>query len=289
MLRDLIHRQQGTVMTDNQTFLTFNDRVKAPQLGFGVFQIDNDTASDAVAKALEVGYRSVDTAAFYKNEEGVGEGMRRSAVPRSELFLTTKLWNGDHGFDAALKAFEASLKKLGTDYLDLYLIHWPLPKQDRYVDTWKALIQLQGEGRVKSIGVSNFQPDHLQRLLQETGVVPAVNQIELHPDFIQRDVVDFNTRHNIVTEAWSPLGQGGDLLKHQQLLKIGASHDKSAAQVILRWHIQRGHMVIPKSEHAERIRENFAIFDFGLSDEDLEAIDALDIGNRLGPHPDELN
>ena len=289
MLRDLIHRQQGTVMTDNQPFLTFNDRVKAPQLGFGVFQIDNDTASDAVAKALEVGYRSVDTAAFYKNEEGVGEGMRRSAVPRSELFLTTKLWNGDHGFDAALKAFEASLKKLGTDYLDLYLIHWPLPKQDRYVDSWKALIQLQGEGRVKSIGVSNFQPDHVQRLLQETGIVPAVNQIELHPDFIQRDVVAFNTRHNIVTEAWSPLGQGGDLLKNEKLLKMGASHDKSAAQVILRWHIQRGHMVIPKSEHADRIRENFAIFDFGLSDEELKAIDALDTGNRLGPHPDELN
>jgi diketogulonate reductase-like aldo/keto reductase len=215
--------------------------------------------------------------------------MRRSGVPRDEVFLTTKLWNGDHGFDAALKAFEASLKKLGTDYLDLYLIHWPLPKKDRYVETWKALIQLQSEGRVKSIGVSNFQPDHLQRLLNETGVVPVVNQIELHPDFTQREVVAFNSRHHIVTEAWSPLGQGGDLLKQKKLLELGARHDKSAAQVILRWHIQRGHMVIPKSEHAERIRENFAIFDFHLGEDELQAIDALDAGNRLGPHPDELN
>ncbi len=276
-------------MTDHQPLLTFNDQSRAPQLGFGVFQIDNDTASKAVATALDVGYRSIDTAAFYQNEEGVGEGMRRSGVPRGEVFLTTKLWNGDHGFDAALKAFEASLKKLGTDYLDLYLIHWPLPKKDRYVETWKALIQLQSKGRVKSIGVSNFQPDHLQRLLNETGVVPAVNQIELHPDFTQREVVAFNSRHHIVTEAWSPLGQGGDLLKQKKLLELGARHDKSAAQVILRWHIQRGHMVIPKSEHAERIGENFAIFDFHLDDDELQAIDALDAGNRLGPHPDELN
>lgn len=276
-------------MTDNQPRLTFNDHAKAPQLGFGVFQIDNDIVSDAVATALDVGYRSIDTAAFYKNEKGVGEGMRRSGVPRSEVFLTTKLWNEDHGFDAALKAFEASLKKLGTDYLDLYLIHWPLPRRDRYVETWNALIQLQSDGRVKSIGVSNFQPDHLQRLLKETGVAPVVNQIELHPDFTQREVVAFNTRHNIVTEAWSPLGQGGDLLTQEKLVDLGARYDKSAAQVILRWHIQRGHMVIPKSEHAERIRENFAIFDFNLSDDELQAIDALDAGNRLGPHPDELN
>jgi len=276
-------------VTDNQPRLTFNDHAKAPQLGFGVFQIDNDIVSDAVATALDVGYRSIDTAAFYKNEKGVGEGMRRSGVPRSEVFLTTKLWNEDHGFDAALKAFEASLKKLGTDYLDLYLIHWPLPRRDRYVETWNALIQLQSDGRVKSIGVSNFQPDHLQRLLKETGVAPVVNQIELHPDFTQREVVAFNTRHNIVTEAWSPLGQGGDLLTQEKLVDLGARYDKSAAQVILRWHIQRGHMVIPKSEHAERIRENFAIFDFNLSDDELQAIDALDAGNRLGPHPDELN
>jgi len=276
-------------VTDNQPQLTFNDHAKAPQLGFGVFQIDNDTVSDAVATALDVGYRSIDTAAFYKNEKGVGEGMRRSGVPRSEVFLTTKLWNEDHGFDAALKAFEASLKKLGTDYLDLYLIHWPLPRRDRYVETWRALSQLQSDGRVKSIGVSNFQPDHLQRLLKETGVAPVVNQIELHPDFAQREVVAFNTRHNIVTEAWSPLGQGGDLLTQEKLVDLGSRYDKSAAQVILRWHIQRGHMVIPKSEHAERIRENFAIFDFNLGDDELQAIDALDAGNRLGPHPDELN
>ncbi|MDQ6648227.1 MAG: aldo/keto reductase [Pseudomonadota bacterium] len=269
--------------------LTFNDHAEAPQLGFGVFQIDNDKASAAVATALEVGYRSIDTAAFYKNEEGVGDGIRRSGIPRGDLFLTTKLWNGDQGFDAALKAFDASMKKLGTDYLDLYLIHWPLPKKDRYVESWKAFIQLQNEGRIKSIGVSNFQPDHLQRLIKETGVVPVVNQIELHPDFTQRDVVAFNSQHHIVTEAWSPLGQGGELLKQKTLVDLGTRYGKSAAQVTLRWHIQRGHMVIPKSEHAERIRENFAIFDFDLGEDELQMIDALDAGNRLGPDPDELN
>lgn len=276
-------------MSDKQPQLTFNDGKSAPQLGFGVFQIDNDPAADAVVTALETGYRSIDTAAFYKNESGVGEGIQRSGLDRSDIFLTTKLWNEDHGFDAALKAFNTSLKKLGTDYVDLYLIHWPLPKKDRYVETFKALIRLRDEGRAKSIGVSNFQPDHLQRLIDETGVIPVVNQIELHPDFAQKDVAAFNQSKDIVTEAWSPLGQGGELLKNTLITKIGEAHGKSAAQIILRWHLQLDHMVIPKSETPSRIRENFEVFDFSLDADQMKQLDGLDADNRMGPNPDELN
>lgn len=276
-------------MSDKQPLLTFNDGKRAPQLGFGVFQIDNDPAADAVATALQTGYRSIDTAAFYKNEDGVGEGIRRSGVDRADIFLTTKLWNEDQGFDAALKGFDASLKKLGTDYVDLYLIHWPLPKKDIYVETFKALIRLRDDGRAKSIGVSNFQPDHLTRLIGETGVAPVVNQIELHPDFAQKDVVAFNQSKDIVTEAWSPLGQGGELLKNEVIGQIAKTHGKSAAQVILRWHLQLGHMVIPKSETPSRIRENFDVFDFTLDADQMKQLDGLDAGNRMGPDPDELN
>ena len=276
-------------MTQKIPELALNDGQHAPQFGFGVWQIDNGKAAHAVQAALEVGYRSIDTAAFYKNEKGVGEGIAQSGVPRTEIFLTTKLWNDAQGFDATLKAFDASLEKLGTDYVDMYLIHWPMPEKDRYIDTFKAFIRLKEESRIKSIGVCNFQPAHVQRLIAETGVKPVVNQIELHPDFSQRDVVDFNTKHGIVTEAWSPLGQGGELLKNDTLVKLGTQYGKSAAQIILRWHIQRDHMVIPKSEHAERIGENIDIFDFNLKDEELRSIDALDSGNRLGPHPDEMN
>ncbi|MEP7185953.1 MAG: aldo/keto reductase [Rhodanobacter sp.] len=276
-------------MPDHQPLLTFNDGKRAPQLGFGVFQIDNEPAADAVATALETGYRSIDTAAFYKNEEGVGEGMRRSSVDRANIFLTTKLWNEDQGFDAALKAFDASLKNLGTDYVDLYLIHWPLPKRGLYVETFKALIKMRDDGRAKSIGVSNFQPEHLERLIGETGVVPVVNQIELHPDFAQKDVVAFNQSKDIVTEAWSPLGQGGDLLQNELILQIANTHGKSAAQVILRWHLQLGHMVIPKSETPSRIRENFDVFHFTLDADQMKQLAGLDAGNRMGPDPDKLN
>lgn len=276
-------------MSDKQPLLTFNDGKRVPQLGYGVFQIDNDAAADAVATALETGYRSIDTAAFYKNEDGVGEGMRRSGVDRANIFLTTKLWNEDQGFDAALKAFDASLKNLGTDYVDLYLIHWPLPKKGLYVETFKAIIRLRDEGRAKSIGVSNFQPQHLERLIGETGVVPVVNQIELHPDFAQKNVVAFNQSQNIVTEAWSPLGQGGDLLQNKLILQIAKTHGKSAAQVILRWHLQLGHMVIPKSETPSRIRENFDVFHFSLDADQMKQLAGLDAGHRMGPDPDELN
>lgn len=275
-------------MTDKQPRLKLNSGIDAPQFGFGVWQIDDDTAADSVAKALEIGYRSVDTAAIYKNEKGVGEGIRRAGLPRNELFLTTKLWNADQGFDSTLKAFDESLAKLKQDYVDLYLIHWPVPKGDRYVDTFKAFIRLRDEGRIKSIGVSNFQPSHLDRLAAETGVVPAVNQIELHPDFAQRDVVEYHKAKGIITESWSPLGQGGDLLKDPVLVSIAKATGKTPAQVVLRWHLQEGHMVIPKSQTPSRIAENFDVFGFELSAEQLKQIDGLDAGNRIGPHPDEL-
>ena len=275
-------------MTHSVPLLDLNDGRKAPQLGFGVFQIPNDDTAQAVDTALKAGYRSLDTAAIYKNEEGVRQGIERSGVAREDIFLTTKLWNSEQGFDATLRAFDTSVKKLGTDYLDLYLIHWPTPKHDRYVDTWKAFIRLRDEGRIRSIGVSNFQPDHLERIVHETGVTPVVNQIELHPDFAQNDVVAANRKHKVITEAWSPLGQGGDLLKNETLVALGKKYGKSPAQVVLRWHVQLGHMVIPKSATPERIRSNIEVFDFKLSDEDMAAIAKLDAGKRMGPHPDEL-
>ncbi|PTR30148.1 diketogulonate reductase-like aldo/keto reductase [Luteibacter sp. OK325] len=276
-------------MTSSVPVLDLNDGNKAPQLGFGVFQIPDGETADAVASALAAGYRSLDTAAIYKNEAGVHQGIERSGVARGDIFLTTKLWNAEQGFDSTLKAFDASLKKLGTDYVDMYLIHWPTPKRDLFVDTWKAFIRLRDEGRIRSIGVSNFQPAHLERLVKETGVVPVVNQIELHPDFAQRDVVAANTKLKIITEAWSPLGQGGDLLKNDALVAIGKKHGKAPAQVIIRWHVQLGHMVIPKSVTPERIKANIAVFDFELSADEMKTIDGLDAGNRMGPHPDELN
>lgn len=276
-------------MTTTVPVLDLNDGNKAPQLGFGVFQIPDAETADAVAAALKAGYRSIDTAAIYKNEAGVRQGMERSGVTRGDIFLTTKLWNSEQGFDATLKAFDESIAKLGTDYVDMYLIHWPTPKHDRYVDTWKAFIRLRDEGRIRSIGVSNFQPAHLDRLVQETGVVPVVNQIELHPDFAQRDVVAANAKHKVITEAWSPLGQGGDLLKNETLVAIGKKYGKSSAQVVLRWHVQLGHMVIPKSATPERIAANIDVFDFALTDEDMKAIAGLDAGKRMGPDPDEFN
>jgi 2,5-diketo-D-gluconate reductase A len=268
--------------------MDLNSGTRAPQLGFGVWQIDDAVATESVATALEAGYRSIDTARIYNNEKGVGEGIVRSGVPRGDIFLTTKLWNADQGYDSTLKAFDASLKRLGTDYVDLYLIHWPVPSKNLFIDTWKAFIQLREEGRAKAIGVSNFQPPHLQRLIAETGVVPAVNQIELHPDFAQTEVAAFNASQHIITESWSPLGQGGELLQNPLLVDIASKHGKTTAQVVLRWHIQLGHMVIPKSQTPSRIRSNFDIFDFALTDEDMRAIGTLDAGKRMGEHPDEM-
>jgi 2,5-diketo-D-gluconate reductase A len=271
-------------MSDQSTIL-FHDGNSIPQVGLGVWRTPNDTAVTAVQAALSAGYRHVDTAAVYENEDGVGEGIRASGIARSEIFLTTKLWNADQGYDSTLKAFDASLKRLGTDYVDLYLIHWPAPKRDQYVDTWKAFIQLQKEGRARSIGVSNFHPEHLQRLIDETGVTPVINQIELHPDFPQKENRAYHEKHRIVTESWSPLGQG-TLLENPVVAKVAAKHGRTPAQVIIRWHIDNGLVVIPKSVTPSRIEENFKVFDFRLDAEDMAAFAGLEKGGkRIGPDP----
>ncbi|MFF5673431.1 aldo/keto reductase [Streptomyces hygroscopicus] len=270
-------------------FITLNNGVRMPQLGFGVWQVPDDEAQVAVRHALDAGYRSIDTAAIYGNEEGTGKALAASGIARDELFVTTKLWNGDQGYDSALRAFDTSLTKLGLDYVDLYLIHWPLPQTDKYVDTWKAFEKIYSEGRAKAIGLSNFHPAHIQRLLSETSVAPAIDQIELHPQLQQAELRAFNARHDIATEAWSPLGQGKGLLENPTLAAIAKKHGKSPAQVVLRWHLDLGNVVIPKSVTPSRIRENIDVFDFELDSEDLSAISALDSGNRLGPDPETFD
>jgi 2,5-diketo-D-gluconate reductase A len=268
---------------------TLNTSATMPQLGFGVWQVPDEEAVSAVRTALEAGYRSIDTAAMYQNEEGVGKAIASSGVPRDELFVTTKLWNSDQGYDAALRAFDLSLDKLGFDYVDLYLIHWPAPAKDAYVETWKAFEKLYNEGRARAIGVSNFQVAHLRRLFEETDVVPALNQIELHPYLQQEELRAFHAEHGIATEAWSPLGRGGELLKDDTITRIASEHGKTPAQIVLRWHLQIGNVVIPKSVTPSRISENIDVFDFELTDEDLAAIARLDRGQRLGPDPDTFN
>lgn len=267
--------------------VTLNNGVKIPQLGFGVFQVPDDETAAAVSQALEAGYRSIDTAAIYGNERGVAKALQDSGIPREEIFLTTKLWNADQGHDSTLRAFDASLEKLGTDYVDLYLIHWPVPSKDRYVDTWKALEKIAADGRAKAIGVSNFLPEHLRRIADLGGIVPAVNQVELHPLFQQREVQAADRELGVATEAWSPLGQGASL-KVEAIRAIASEVGRTPAQVILRWHLQAGRIVIPKSVTAERIRENFQLFDFELSADQVDAIDALDSDGRIGPKPDEF-
>ncbi|UXY40272.1 aldo/keto reductase [Streptomyces albidocamelliae] len=256
-----------------------------PQLGFGVWQVPDDEAERAVATALEAGYRSIDTAAIYGNEEGTGKAIAASGLPREDIFVTTKLWNSDQGYDAALRAFDASLERLGLDYLDLYLIHWPLPSRDTYVDTYKAFEKLHADGRIRAIGVSNFLPEHLRRLISETSVVPAVNQIELHPHLQQHAARELHAEQGIATEAWSPLGQGRGLLEVPAIVAIAQKHGRTPAQVVLRWHVQLGNVVIPKSVTPSRIQENIQVFDFSLDDEDLAAISALNEDRRLGPDP----
>ncbi|WP_406864652.1 aldo/keto reductase [Streptomyces sp. HUAS MG47] len=262
--------------------------VEIPQLGFGVFQVPDDETATAVTTALETGYRSIDTAAIYGNETGVGRALAASGLPREDLFVTTKLWNADQGYDATLRAFDTSLAKLGLDFVDLYLIHWPTPARDLYRDSWRALERLADEGRIRAAGVSNFQPAHLRRLLDDATLTPAVNQVELHPDLQQAELRAFHAEHGIATEAWSPLAQGA-VLGHPVIGAIAAAHGKSPAQVVLRWHLQLGNVVIPKSVTPARIRENFEVFDFALTDEEMRSVAALDRGVRTGPHPDELN
>ncbi|WP_329237577.1 aldo/keto reductase [Streptomyces sp. NBC_01460] len=268
--------------------VTLNDGVTIPQLGFGVFQVPDDETTTAVAAALEAGYRSIDTAAVYGNEAGVGRALAESGLAREELFVTTKLWNADQGYDATLAAFDASLAKLGLDHVDLYLIHWPTPARDLYADTWCALEKLRADGRIRAAGVSNFQPAHLRRLRQESSLVPAVNQVELHPGLQQSELRAAHAEYGIATEAWSPLAQGA-LLDEQLLVSLAERHGKSPAQVVLRWHLQLGNIVIPKSVTPARIRQNIDVFDFALSPADMDAIAGLDRGMRTGPDPDTLN
>jgi diketogulonate reductase-like aldo/keto reductase len=268
--------------------ITLNNGVQMPQLGFGVWQLPDEETPQAVATALEAGYLSIDTAAIYQNEAGVGRAIAASGLPREELFITTKLWNHNHGYDATVRAFDGSLRNLGLDYLDLYLIHWPVPAADRYVETWRALEKLQADGRVRAIGVSNFQIPHLHRLFDETDTVPAVNQIELHPRLPQAALRAFDAEHGIVTEAWSPLARGGDLLADQEITALAEKHGRTPAQIVLRWHLQLGNVVIPKSATPARIRENIEVFDFELDRADLERIATLDDGTRIGPHPDRF-
>jgi 2,5-diketo-D-gluconate reductase A len=265
--------------------VTLNNGVRMPQLGFGVFQVGDDEARAAVATALECGYRSIDTAALYGNEHGVGVAVSASGIPREELFVTTKLWNADQGAGRVLPAFERSIDKLGLDYVDLYLIHWPVPSRDRFVETWEAFQGLYAEGRMRAIGVSNFTPPQLTRLLEETAVVPAVNQVELHPGFQQPELRAFHRAHGIATEAWSPLGQGATLT-HPVITRLAERHEKTPAQVVLRWHLDLGNVVIPKSVTPGRIRENFSVFDFALTAEDARQIAGLESGHRIGPDPD---
>ena len=265
--------------------MTLNDGTAIPQLGLGVWQVDHGITADVVGWAIKAGYRLIDTAQGYRNEEGVGEAIRAADVPRSELYITSKLRNGAHERDAALRAFDDTMEKLGIEQLDLFLIHWPVPSRDKYVEAWKTLIELKQAGRIKSIGVSNFNRDHLERIIGETGVVPVANQIELHPRFQQRALREFHARHNIHTESWSPLGSGR-LLGDPTIAGIAAKHGKSAAQTIIRWHLQQGLIVIPKSIHQDRIAANFDVFDFELDTQDLKTIAGMDSADgRDGPNP----
>ncbi|MEP7204591.1 MAG: aldo/keto reductase [Candidatus Saccharibacteria bacterium] len=271
--------------------IKLNNGLSMPQLGLGVWQTkDGPEVELAVSTAIETGYRLFDTAAVYGNETGVGNAIRASRVRREELFITTKLWNSDQGYDRTLKAFDASLKKLQLDYIDLYLIHWPVPARGLFTETWRAFEELYAQGRVKAIGVSNFKTHHLDELLAMATIKPAVNQVELHPYFPQTELRDYARRHNIAIESWSPIGGGrSELLEEPLLSKIGQSYNKSPAQVVIRWHLQSGLIVIPKSTHSDRIRENYQVFDFELTQVEMTDIDSLRTDVRVGFDPDSAN
>jgi 2,5-diketo-D-gluconate reductase A len=268
--------------------ITLNNGVEIPQLGFGVFQVPPDEVVEPVATALQAGYRLIDTAAVYGNETGVGKAIADSGVPRDELFITTKLWNTDQGYDSTLRAFDASLEKLGLETVDLYLIHWPTPARDLYVDTWKALTKLYEDGRTRAIGVSNFTIHTLNRLREESRIIPAVNQIELHPHWPQAELREYHQEHQIATQAWSPIGQGKGLLDDPQVIALAKAHDRTPAQVVLRWHMQLGVIAIPKSVTPSRIAENLEVFDFDLDDGEMGILSSL-APNRVGPDPATFN
>lgn len=268
--------------------IVLNDGNVIPQLGFGVFQVPDEEVSRVVTAALEAGYRSIDTAAVYGNEEGTGRAIREFGLPRDEIYVTSKVWNSEQGFDSTLRAFDASMARLGLDYLDLYLVHWPVPAADRYVDTFRALQALKSQGRVRSIGVSNFTVAHLERLIAEAGEIPAVNQIELHPRMAQPELRGFHAANAIATEAWGPLGQGA-MLDDPTIASIAEAVGRTPAQVIIRWHLQLGNIVIPKSATPSRIAQNFDVFNFELSREHVDAINALNTDTRVGGDPDTFN
>ncbi|NUU66795.1 2,5-didehydrogluconate reductase DkgA [Enterobacteriaceae bacterium BIT-l23] len=272
----------------NPTLIKLKDGNLMPQLGLGVWKASNDEVITAIHKALEVGYRSIDTAAAYHNEEGVGQALKSADVARDELFITTKLWNADQ--QDPKQALETSLEKLQLDYLDLYLMHWPVPAKDHYVSAWKGMIDLQKQGLVKSIGVCNFNIPHLQRLKEETGILPVINQIELHPLFQQRELNTWNATHNIQTESWSPLAQGGEgVFDKKVIIDLAKKYGKSPAQIVIRWHLDNGLVVIPKSVTPSRIADNFDVWDFRLDKDELGDIAQLDSGKRLGPDPDTFS
>lgn len=268
--------------------ITLNNGVTMPQLGFGVFQIPADATAEAVTTALETGYRAIDTATLYRNEDGVGRALAASGIPRADLFVTTKLWNTDQGYDSARRAFDGSLRNLGLDYLDLYLVHWPVPSKDLAGESWRALEKIYSEGLVRAIGVSNFGPHHLRRLAETATITPAVDQVELHPYLQQTGTRAYAREHEIATEAWAPLAKGGDLLRDPVIDALARKHGRTPAQVVLRWHIQHGTVVIPKSQTPSRVRENFDIFGFSLDEGDMAEIDGLDRGTRTGPDPDTM-
>ena len=275
----------------DQAHLTLNTGNTIPQLGLGVFKIDDEAECERVVlDALELGYRHIDTAMIYRNEAAVGRALAKSGIPRDELFVTTKVWNSDQGKDEAPAALATSLDLLGLDYVDLYLIHWPAPSRGRYVETWLALEDLAAQGLIKAIGVSNFEPEHLEDILEAGSVVPAINQVELHPAFQQRKVRAFGEERGILTEAWGPLGQGKyELAELPGLNDLAKKHGKSIQQIVLRWHIQEGVIVFPKSVRKERLAENLDVFDFELDADDMAAMVAMDSGRRVGTHPDDGN
>jgi 2,5-diketo-D-gluconate reductase A len=268
--------------------IRLNNGVEIPQFGFGVFKIEPDATTQAVRTALDTGYRHIDTAQMYVNEAEVGQAIRDSGLPRDEIFVTTKLNNDLHGHDRAIRAIEESLHKLGLDHVDLFLIHWPRPSEDRYVETWKAFEKIASDGKARAIGVSNFTVPHLERLASETGTVPAVNQIELHPRLSQTPLRSYHRDHGIATEAWSPIGKGGDLLRDGRITSLAEKYARTPAQIVLRWHVQLDNIVFPKSVTPGRIRENIDVFDFELADDDLATIGTLDSGQRMGPDPDRF-
>ena len=274
-------------IVDHNPKIKLNNGQLIPQLGLGVYKVSGEGAAPLILQAIECGYRRFDTAAFYGNELEVGEAVRKSGLGREELFITTKIWKDDHGYDRALEAIDESLARLNVDYIDMLLIHWPSPKLDKFVDTWAAFQKAQESGKILGIGVSNFEPTHLQKLLAAGGAVPALNQVELHPGLQQAELRAFNAAHGIATEAWSPLARGR-FNDNPVIEKICAKHDRTATQVIVRWHLQLGNLVIPKTATASRLPENISVFDFELDDTDMAAIATLDSDLRTGPHPEEF-